>query len=800
MSKQWKSFLLLFLSIGVFSQTEAQETKKVFPGADETTPSRSEYFSWINNTNEGATERQTLINLDFFRWLHEKFGMDLDIYAFDAGALDGKRFYGRTDSDRFKTQFPNGFSPLYLKAKEMGTRLGIWGGPDGFGNIPKEEKERIDQMVGLCRDLEFALFKFDSVCGPLRPEKEDAFIRMMTECRLHSPDLILLNHRLGLERAQAQATTFLWEGKETYIDVFSTNRVTAPHHRAEALSRGLVPGLKRLTEDHGVCLSSCLDYWEDDLILQAFNRSLILAPQLYGSPWFLRDDEYPLLARIFNLHRKYRDILVNGLILPESRFGPHAVSRGNGDTRLITLRNLTWDPVAYSVPLDERVGLEAKGRVHLRRYHPSERIYGDFPHGSTVDVEVPPFRSCLLLVTVKPCDEPGILGADYKVLQNVAGKPVLIELKGLPGTRAAISRPSNLGPFKAAKLGGRMASGLLQGREISVPFPGRPLEKPFHRKLADLNPCEPPGDSEALYEATLFAADNNALEVRSLQRSGPSRIPQVNKARDAFFSQDVFVNRGIWDLNLFDGENRTGFWPSRKYGIDQRIRGGCLRLDLGVITDVDRIVLRTPDDYSLQPILRDEGNHVEISTDLRTWERLTYMAEPAMEIVIPRPVRYLRFIHWPDRIMEIEGYKKGRLLDRDGWRASNLFAHPRRLKAVSSWMAGIRLDEWVEGSYLCVTIEGEHGVEGTYAALKVEGEYMGCPDRAPSYPSNTWEYVNARRGENYTYYVPVTKDMIGKEIEVFVSAYEEGKADLKPSVWLTAYPAPYETITLELLR
>jgi hypothetical protein len=143
--------------------------------------------------------------------------MQLDIYAFDAGAIDGKRFYGRVGSDRFKEQFPNGFSPIGEFAAEMGTRLGVWGGPDGFGNTPVEEAARIEQMVRLCRDLDFALFKFDAVCGPLRPEKEDAFIRMMTECRKHSPDLILLNHRLGLERAQAHATTFLWEGRETYI-------------------------------------------------------------------------------------------------------------------------------------------------------------------------------------------------------------------------------------------------------------------------------------------------------------------------------------------------------------------------------------------------------------------------------------------------------------------------------------------------------------------------------------------------------------------------------------------------------
>ena len=52
-------------------------------------------------------------------------------------------------------------------------------------------------MVALWRDYEFILLKFDGVVGPLRPEKQDAFVRMMTECRKHSPDLILLNHRLN---------------------------------------------------------------------------------------------------------------------------------------------------------------------------------------------------------------------------------------------------------------------------------------------------------------------------------------------------------------------------------------------------------------------------------------------------------------------------------------------------------------------------------------------------------------------------------------------------------------------------
>ena len=60
--------------------------------------SKAEYFSWINNTNEGTTESQTLANLNFFEWLRQEYGMQLDIYAFDAGLIDGKNIYGSINS------------------------------------------------------------------------------------------------------------------------------------------------------------------------------------------------------------------------------------------------------------------------------------------------------------------------------------------------------------------------------------------------------------------------------------------------------------------------------------------------------------------------------------------------------------------------------------------------------------------------------------------------------------------------------------------------------------------------------
>ncbi len=80
----------------------ARAQDKIFPGADEHTVSQAHYFTWINNTDGGAPEDQTMINLDFFKWLKEEYGMQLDIYAFDADILDGGGEYCTLESEKFK--------------------------------------------------------------------------------------------------------------------------------------------------------------------------------------------------------------------------------------------------------------------------------------------------------------------------------------------------------------------------------------------------------------------------------------------------------------------------------------------------------------------------------------------------------------------------------------------------------------------------------------------------------------------------------------------------------------------------
>ncbi len=795
---------LVFLYFFGFSQNTETNLEKM--------TSRSHYFDWINSQYEGTTETQTLINMDFFQWLHDEYGMVLDIYALDVGNIDDGPYtagvgrlipyhYGTMQTEEFKSQFPNGFMPLVKKAAGFGGRLGIWMGPDGFGSTPEEEKARIDMMVSLCRDYNFIAFKIDAVAGQLRPEKQEVFEQTINTCRTYCPDLMILNHRVSFGSAQPVVTTSLWEGVETYIDVFMPNDRTAPHHRAGSLARELPPGLTRRLEDHGVCLSSCLDFWDDELVLQAFNRSLLLSPSIYGNPWFLRDDEYPKLARIFNLHRRYKDILIEAMPLPEDRYGPFAVSRGDATTRFISLRNLSWDAKNYRVKLDSSIGLQKKKDVSIRRLFPTECMLGDFPWGGHLEVEVLPFRTCLLLVSTTQVDELGILGCEYEIVRDIPGKPVILKLLGLPGSQTKLQLPKEYRQFSKAQIDGVEKNELTRGEKVEVKFPGKRNPEPWHKRIGSLTLSKVPKDAEALYEATCFAADNNALEVRAVQRSGVSEIPQVIRARQAFFEKNMFVNRGIWDRNLFDGDFNTFFIA--------RLDNRALRVDFGETIFMDKLVIRIRDrqEHDLNPALHtfDEDTETQVSADLKSWTTLELGSTGKGTIALANvpadlPIRYLRVHGAPQRIAEIEAYLDGKIRDRSKWRASNLFQSYKERPAVYAWSLPIRLEEMSKNSYLAVALNGHHGNEGAYAALRVDNKYVGAMDRSVSFPSNTWEYFNVESDTNSTYYFPLEPDMIGKNLEIVVLILKDGFNEIKPEAWVTAYPIPYESRQLYLFR
>ena len=786
----------------------AVQEQDPIPAPGERAPSVAYYFDWINSQYEGSTEAHALVNLDFFRWMRDRYGLELDVYLLDVGNIDDGPYtagvgrlipdhYGNLASESFQEQFPRGFGPLRDAAAEFGCRLGIWLGPDGFGDTPEEERARADLRVSLCRDFDVRMFKFDAVAGELRPEKRAVLLDTLAKCREYTPDLLVLNERVDLLEDAPGVSTSLWEGIETYIDVFSWNETTAPHHRAGALARPHPPGLRRDIEDHGVCLSSCLDHWDDDLVLQTFNRGTLLAPEIYGSPWFLRDDELPKLARLCNLYRKYSDILVNAIALPEEQYGPNAVSRGDGQTRFLTLRNLTWEPVTYSVRLDESIGLSGPtDLIEVRRFHPTEYCWEDLRWSGSLAVEVDPFRASLLCVSTRRLPALGVRGCDFRVVRDVPGRPVVIQLLGDPGEARIASLAGDFGGVSRTTLDGvhsylsGQRGGPFRVDRLLVGFPAVELRGPWHRMLGSLTSGLVPPDAEALFESTCFAADNNALEIRSLERAGPTAIPQVAAARKAFLDQPMFIKRGIWDRQLFDGDLDTFFRARRE--------GGAFRLDIGEVVALEQLVLRTMDreEHDINPALHRfaEDGVAEYSSDLVTWHRVDVPTGKGTIVALDFPpdakVRYVRIEGAARRLAEVYGYAHGRRLDPAAWRASNLFAPYRAHPAVAAWSGSFTLDELAPGAFLAVAIEGRHGNEGAYAALRIDGELIGAPDRAVSFPSNTWEYQNVEMEEGYTYFFPLTPDVIGKKIDVVVLGLEGGGADLRPEVWLTAHERP----------
>jgi len=772
-----KRFLIL-LAISMTLSVSAQTLP--LSGATETTPSKSEYFSWINHSFEGGTERQTVNNLDFFRWMRDTYGMQLDIYALDAGALDGGNNYGTTDSPKFREQFPSGFGPLSEQAAKFGTSLGLWAGPDGFGNTPEEAQKRIDMMVGFVRDYGFKLFKLDACCSTLSPDHWHYFDTMYSQIRHYAPDLVMLNHRIDLGPCTKYATTFLLGGVETYIDVHMANSSTATHHRVCALERRNPENLTRLTEDHGVCISSCLDYWDDDLILQAFNRNLILAPEIYGNPWLLRDDEFPYLAYIYNLHRDYRDILAAGVKrLPEDKYGYEAISRGDGSTQFLSLRNLSWEEKTYTITLGEEAGLKDSAKpVKVRMYHPYIFDMGKYQYGSTVEVKVLPFRAALVKITTSSEKDPVLIsGIPYKIVNDRVGDKFQVQLLGVPGSSYKVTYEK--GPVKKTE---------------RVSFDGSAPKHNYHRKLSDMQLCDVPRDIDAVYYATCFAADNNALEIRSLQRSGKSDVPEVEAARRTFFDQELFTTRSVWDHFMFDGNPKTDFAVSFQFG-DRRTNGNSsLMLDMGECHEIDTLNFTTYDEFSLFPLKSRTGSKAYVSADLKKWKEIVFLSGVSTNIDLSDagPVRYVRLENAPLRVTEINCYKDGKALDRSLWRASNLFRSLEQssMRICQVWSSKFSLDEISEGAYLCVAINGEHGVEGAWAGFKIDGQYVGCPDRAPSFQSNPFECPVRSVGRGYTYFLPLTEVMVGKDIEAYVMSMGASR-DLKPEVWITSAKLPY---------
>ena len=160
-------------------------------------------------------------------------------------------------------------------------------------------------------------------------------------------------------------------------------------------------------------------------------------------------------------------------------------------------------------------------------------------------------------------------------------------------------------------------------------------------------------------------------------------------------------------------------------------------------------------------------------------------------------VRYLKIPGTVKNVGEVSASYRGKAVERSGWRASNVFADYEKAPAKLAWSASFKLAEVAKGSYLVIPCIGKHGQDGAYAALRMDGRWIGAPQRAKGYPANPWETGNGRPDENFSYFFPVTPDMIGKTLDAVVMQFDsQGNSkiplgEFKSEVWITTYPIPY---------
>lgn len=781
------------------------------------------YFDWLCHDNSGPRESEVLANFAALRRLKELCGLQFDIYNSDAGLVESQGTYYPQFKASFLSRFPAGLKPLAEGSKALGMRLGLWLGPDGFGEKPEEMAARRAQLLSWVRDFNVGLFKMDTVVSELdHPDKYvlekkyQSLADALAEARRIDPGFIAINHRINDSPYMLAITDcLLWRGEETYIDVHISNETASLYNRDCSIGRELSSEFYgtpfRQFEDHGICFNSCLEKWEDDLVAQAFGRASVLSPEMYGTFFFLDDEDYPRLARLIQLHKQLEPLLKNSIPLPGGD-----IAHADGASSLVVVRNMTWEPALKLIPLDASIGLAAAPGAPLtvRQRHPWERLMKRAGEGAvvggTLEVEMEPWSLRLIQIDTVPPSEPIVAGVPYEIVPGPDAGSFGIKLLGTPGQRAHMAF-LNFGDRTVRTGSGQPVP--TGDKPWPISFPGAPAAGPSFARLADLRD-DPAGaaDGQRLAELAKFGIDDDALEVREMVRlkREPSSLAEIEACR-AYMWDKVAAAEGTF-LNAFDGDPGTRWsdgFPRRSPFTGSpaayRSETSLWRIDLGQPTDLatlELLIVRRTDAAFLEA--------VETSSDLRTWTRtdgLSLAAAGSIPASAPLkrrgrtiqifdvdagdkkpvavavrleggPCRYVRIRGRNFGVTEILGYDgTGRSLDRSAWRATNFLGEtpaPRRVLSAIH----IPAEDTPGREYAVAVTAGPakfDPVDGVYVVALVDGRPVVPRHRVPSYPYHNFEWNSgAPKLAGMTFRLPIDRAWKGKTVEFRVMMFGEG--------------------------
>lgn len=723
------------------------------------------YFSWLTHSWEGLEDRELEVGLTFFERLRKTFDIRFDIYAVDAGIVETNNYYYepyRLTHDRL---FPNGLKPHAEKAQEIGMDFGIWLGPGGFGEDGGLTEERIETVVSMVREWNVALIKMDTAVSQLLgndPYKNEHAMRrlerLVRECREVRPDLIIINHRVSYSPYILMLLdSTLWESRETYPDVHMIN-----NDRPRLMTRNAQHGFgepayfgvySELLEDHGVCLSGERTGWADEFVIQAFGRALMLSPEVYGTLFLLRDEDYPAFGRLMRLAESFRPVLRH-TVFDRNR---NTFIHSDGERALLCIINDSWERTSRSFAVHEDLGLSADTEAwEIRIHHPRVREDGQpdiiLSRGEQLRVDLHPFA--VVLVEAAP-------GAAMK-------EPLPVQegatLSSLPPERMEHSS---------------IALGALDREEASA-------------------------EQAGIAERIKFAISSDPTEEQTLRSTEPSAYPEITAARN-IFRDKIKKQHGIAS-NAWDGDPGTAWGDAWHWKYHDNV----WRIDLGQPQQVSRIEVKLSI-LSPGPVFEEEAGRkldpspiFEVSHDGVEWvsaaaavfkERQPFMRSYTALIAAEFPelaakVRYVR-MKMSGLLVEdirIKVKEDGRLVDADRtlWQGNNLLS---ARKPVSLFRKSFQVGQAGEGTYAAVICRLPDEVrvpllqEVAVCWLRTEeGDILPFTEASPVYPFHGWEWNTHHLGNAWVFRHPVDDSLAGRKLELCAAWYGPAFGEGKPDV------------------
>ena len=725
------------------------------------------YFDWLTHASEGPTEPELAAMVALFERLRGDAGLAFDVYALDDGAVETRwGLYWDRYRLMHRQRFPRGLRGAAERLAALGTDMGVWIGPDGFGDAG--EHPRADDLRAMLTEWNVSLLKIDTcVSWPWRdgePAANDAYLRRfaaaMAAAREVRPDLVAINHRVTASPyILAILDSTLWEGAESYPDVFLySGDQPRLHTRYAAYGRGLPTyygAASALLEDHGVCFNGDPAGWREELCVGAFGRALALSPEVYGTLFLLPDPDFRDLARALDLARAWRPVLSRpGVRTPDGDFVHH-----DGERAIVCLVNDGWSPTVRRLSCDATLGFaEGTGPLSVVARFPTQRVLGDrVCWGETVEVPLPPFGALAIEVVAGPPPTPW---AD--VAWREEGTDLV--LCGPPGTQREVR---------------------LSGGRHHVAFPGRPRSEPDWVDLGELARSAPGAEDGPSVERCRFAVSNDPAEWQVLQQAAPTAIPEVAACR-AFFREKLRREGTGVAANAWDGDPTTaGSDASHWRHLDNR-----WRLDLGASVALALLEVDLAD-FGGGPVLQDgerrglvEPVWVEASADLAVWTRaqahVFYTRNPyrtwpsALVAEFPEGThaRYLRVRAQGFAVQDIRVLARtpaGGLapVDRTPWRGTNLFGE-RPPQALFSTTLRVR-DTWPGRTVAVVAqlaartpLQQEVG----FAWAEVAGRIQPATAGSPRPLFHGYECDAGGWGPGFCWRLPVPEEWVGQPVGV----------------------------------